>query len=234
MDESLQTAHPKSTDLAGANPSVLLRDIAYDRIKEAIRLAELQPGEPLSETRLSKQLGISRTPVREALQVLAQEGLVQIIPGRAVTVAAPSTQEVMDAIHIRWLLEPELARLAARAITPPQLTVLYEELDELDDAVSRNDWAAWSAADNMFHETLSKACPNRLLGELSLQIRNRISYLSSDVHDDLESMTSRTQEHRAIVEKIAAGDSDGAAAAMREHISMLRESIFRRLIQNYG
>lgn len=234
VDESIQSAHPKSTDLAGANPSVLLRDIAYNQIKEAIRLAELRPGEPLSETRLSKQLGISRTPVREALQVLAQEGLVQIIPGRAVTVAAPSVQEVMDALHIRWLLEPELARLAARSITPSQLAELYAILEELEDAVARNDWATWSATDNSFHEALSKACPNRLLGELSLQIRNRISYLSIDVHDDLASMAARTKEHRVIVERIAAGDSDGAAAAMCEHISTLRENTLRRLIHNYG
>jgi DNA-binding GntR family transcriptional regulator len=64
--------------------------MAYSNIKEAIRLARVQPGQPLSETRLSRQLGISRTPVREALQMLAQEGLVQIIPGRAVTVASPT------------------------------------------------------------------------------------------------------------------------------------------------
>lgn len=85
--------------------SRLLRQIAYERLQDAIRHADLQPGEPLSETRISKALGISRTPVREALQQLAQEGLVQIIPGRAVTVAAPSMQEVLDAVHVRQLLE---------------------------------------------------------------------------------------------------------------------------------
>ena len=98
-------------------PSLLLRDIAYQRIKDAIRTAELRPGQPLTETGLSKMLGISRTPVREALRALAQEGLVQIIPGRAVTVAAPSFNEVMDAIHVRYLLEPEVTRLATKALT---------------------------------------------------------------------------------------------------------------------
>ena len=70
--------------------SRLLRQIAYERLHEAIKHAQLEPGEPLSETRISKALGISRTPVREALQQLVREGLLQVIPGRAITVAAPS------------------------------------------------------------------------------------------------------------------------------------------------
>ena len=114
MDVHSDTAFAPFIDAPAADSSVLLRDIAYERIKDAIRLSRLQPGQPLSETRLSRELGISRTPVREALQLLAQEGLVQVIPGRAVSVAAPSVQEVMDAIHVRLLLEPEVTRLAAK------------------------------------------------------------------------------------------------------------------------
>ncbi len=225
-----QSSH---SDLASSNPSLLLKDIAYERIKEAIRLAELQPGQPLSETRLSKQLGISRTPVREALQVLAQEGLVQVIPGRAVTVAAPSLREVMDAIHIRSVLEPELVRLATKAITEDQLAILWTALGDLESAVSKDDRLAWSNADNTFHETISEACPNQLLGELSLQIRNRIAHLSIDIGNDVERLQQCTYEHRIIVERMAVGDAKGTEEATRDHINMLRESILRRYSHNY-
>ena len=212
--------------------SLLLRDIAYERIKDAIRTAEVHPGQPLSETGLSKMLGISRTPVREALQVLAQEGLVQIIPGRAVTVAAPSINEVMDAFHIRYLLEPEVVRLAAKSVTTEQLGILSEAVEDLEKAAAVDDRATWSAIDNIFHVALSNACPNQLLGELSLQIRNRISYLSIDVKDDTSRLATCTAEHRVILEKLAAGDADGAKSAMEHHIRMLRDSIFQRLMNH--
>ena len=98
------------------NPSLLRREIAYERLKDALQHGDLEPGEVLSETRLSLALGISRTPVREALHQLAQEGLVQVIPGRAVTVAAPSVRSVLNVVHMRLLLEPELVRLATETI----------------------------------------------------------------------------------------------------------------------
>ncbi len=227
------SVHPEPAtspiDSPPGDTSVLLRDMAYEHIKEAIRQARVQPGQPLSETRLSQQLGISRTPVREALQVLAQEGLVQIIPGRAVTVAAPSVQDVMDAVHIRSILEPELARLAAKHITLEQLRTLEEAQRSLEAAVAAQDRAAWSRADNGYHEVLSAACPNQLLGDLAMEFRNRVSYLSTDSQGNWERITVCTQEHRTIVDMIAARDADGAAAAMRDHIDKYRESIFRRL-----
>ena len=211
----------------------MLRDIAYERIKEAIRLAELRPGEPLSETRLSKQLGISRTPVREALQVLAQEGLINVIPGRAVTVAAPSLQEIIDAMHVRSILEPEVVRLATRAISTDEVDLLFTLLQQLEDSAVADDRAAWSQTDNLFHETLNTACPNQLLGELSLQIRNRISCLSIDVEIDSDHLQTRTAEHRLILERMREGDAGGASDAMRDHIDMLRESILKRLSHSY-
>jgi DNA-binding GntR family transcriptional regulator len=216
-------------DSSAADSSILLRDMAYSNIKEAIRLARVQPGQALSETRLSRQLGISRTPVREALQMLAQEGLVQIIPGRAVTVASPTVQDVMDAIHVRLLLEPEVVRLAAKNITPDQLETLRQAQAGLEQAIANNDRAAWSRADNIYHETISAACPNQLLGELAMQYRNRVSYLSIDAQGNFERLTTCTHEHRQIVDAIAAHDSDLAAQTMRDHIELFRQSIFRRL-----
>ena len=229
MDVQPVLSSAASPDPVTEDTTILLRDMAYERIKDAIRHSQVQPGQPLSETRLSRQLGISRTPVREALQMLAQEGLVQIIPGRAVTVAAPSVQDVMDAIHVRLLLEPEVARLAAKNITPQQLETLQQAQQSLEAALAAADHAAWSKADTVFHETLSAACPNQLLGELALQFRNRVSYLSIDTPGNPERLAVCTAEHRQVVDMIAGRDSDGAARAMRTHIDMFRESIFRRL-----
>lgn len=209
----------------------LLREVAYDRLKDAIRHADLQPGQPLSETRISKVLGISRTPVREALQLLAQEGLVEIIPGRAVTVASRSIRDVLNVLHIRLLLEPELARLATETITPQQLDTLWNALERMQEAVTRADRLSWSKADTVWHETLSAACPNEFLGDLALQMRNRIHRFAVIDHQlKIEQLANGTAEHRAIVTAIAAGDAHQAETAMREHIESLRKNLFDQLI----
>ena len=161
-------------------PRRRLRDTAYERLKDAIRHQELQPGQALSETYLSETLGISRTPVREALQQLAQEGLVQVIPGRAVTVAAPSVQGILNLIHIRSLLEPEVARLVAESSLPEVVATLREALVKMQAAAEQGDKSAWSRADAVWHERLASACPNSLLAELTLQMRNRTHGLSVD------------------------------------------------------
>jgi GntR family transcriptional regulator of vanillate catabolism len=206
-----------------------LSEVAYERIKDAIRNADFEPGQPLSETKLSQLLGISRTPVREAIHQLAQEGLLQIIPGRAVTVASLSIQEVLNAVHVRTILEPELARLAAASISPEALEKLWEALQEMEESLNDEDRAAWSKADSKFHEILSAACPNKLLGDMAIQVRNRVSYLASDNQTSLKRMLACTEEHRQVVEAIAAEDPQAAEQAMRDHIDLLRHSFFRRL-----
>lgn len=228
MDDPIKRSHKQSDQISVDSPR-LLSEVAYERIKDAIRNADLEPGQPLSETKLSKLLGISRTPVREAIHQLAQEGLVQIIPGRAVTVASLSVQEVLNAVHVRTILEPEVARLAAASISPENLEALWKILEQMEHAIDDEDRTTWAKADSRFHEILSASCPNKLLGDMAIQVRNRISYLSSDNQTGQKRMHACTQEHRQIVEAIAAGDPQTAELTMRDHLNMLRESFFRRL-----
>ncbi len=228
MDDSLNSTLQQDDPISAESPR-LLSEVAYERIKDAIRNADLEPGQPLSETKLSKLLGISRTPVREAIHQLAQEGLVQIIPGRAVTVASLSVQEVLNAVHVRTILEPEVARLAAVSISPEDLEALWKILVQMEQAIEGEDRVAWAKADSQFHEILSASCPNKLLGDMAIQVRNRISYLSSDNQTGQKRMQACTQEHRQIVDAIAAGDPQEAEETMRNHLTMLRESYFRRL-----
>ena len=213
--------------------SRLRREIAYDRLKDAIQHGDLDPGKPLSETRLSQLLGISRTPVREALQQLAQEGLVEVIPGRAVTIAAPSVQSVLDVVHMRLLLEPESVRLAADALAPDDVQRLHGIVQRMEEACANGNRVDWSKADTEFHEILTKACPNRMLGATVVQMRNRTHHLANiDLHTNPARLAECTSEHRLIVDHIESKDPDGAGDAMRHHIEKLRESLFTRL--SYG
>jgi DNA-binding GntR family transcriptional regulator len=220
----------KEKPLAKSRTSGRLRDTAYERLKDAIRHQELQPGQALSETYLSRTLGISRTPVREALHQLTQEGLLQVIPGQAVTVAAPSVQGILNIIHIRSLLEPEVARLVAESPAPELVATLRETLAKMQQAAEQGDRAAWSRADDVWHETLATACPNLLLAELMLQMHNRTHGLSVGTQTTSARILECTVEHRRVFDGIAAQDPPAAERAMRQHIKELRESMFRRLV----
>jgi DNA-binding GntR family transcriptional regulator len=232
MDE-LERYLEKHTATAVGEPPRFLREIAYERLKDAIRHADVPPGYPLSETRISKILGISRTPVREALQQLSQEGLVQVIPGRAVTVASRSIHDVLNVVHVRLILEPEMIRLVTDAISPKQINTLKQALADMEQALASNNQESWSEADTVFHETISEACPNSLLGEIVVQMRNRVHHLANiDSQTNPSRLTECTTEHKKIVEAIAAKNAQAAEQAMREHINELQKSLFSRL--NYS
>lgn len=209
--------------------SRLLRHVAYERLQEAITHTNLEAGDPLSETRISKALGISRTPVREALQQLAQEGLVQIIPGRAITVAAPSMQDIFDAIHVRELLEPEVVRLAAESMSSQQRDLMQTLTQEMENAAKSGNRAAWSQIDIKWHEILNSSCPNRLLGQMTMQARNRMHKVGADNRVTDQYLVEGSLEHRQIIDAILAGDGATAEHLMREHIKTLRENMFKRL-----
>ena len=215
------------------NPDLLRRELAYERLKDALQHADLEAGQVLSENQLSKILGISRTPVREAIQQLAQEGLVQVIPGRAITVAAPSVRSVMDVVHLRLLLEPELMRLSTESLGKDEQQELLEIVDIMERACDVGDQQSWSRNDTRYHEIIGEACPNQLLADVVLQMRNRAHHLANiDSQTNPARLRECTAEHREIVECIVAQDADGAAEAMRRHIDKLRESLFLRL--SYG
>lgn len=231
--EKLERYLAGQPDKLTLNPALFRREIAYERLKDALQHADLEPGQPLSETRLSNALGISRTPVREALHQLAQEGLVQVIPGRAVTVAAPSVRSIMDVVHMRLLLEPELVRLATDAATETEVGALVDTIERMEIACATGDHLAWSKADTIFHEILGDACPNELLGEIVVQMRNRAHYLANiDSQTNPARLSACTAEHREIIDHIVVRDAEGAAEAVRQHIGKLRESLFNRL--SYG
>jgi DNA-binding GntR family transcriptional regulator len=227
--EPLQT-YLQAQNLEEIKSARRLRDIAYARLADALHHVDIAPGTALPETALSQFLNISRTPVREALQELAKDGLIQFINGRALTLPTPSAQMLFDALRVREMLEPEVARLAAAHITTHDLEKLIALTTEMEQAAQRGDRPAWSNADRAWHETLSNACPNALLGEMVLQARYRMYRKGSDDHVVDQYLIDGTQEHRLIVDAIAARDGVLAMERMLQHLASLREHVFRRLV----
>ena len=117
-------------------------------------------------------------------------------------VAAPSIQEVLDAIHVRELLEPEVVRLTAQGISAETREILQTLMQEMERAAKAGDRSNWSAADVKWHEVLCGACPNQLLGQLVVQARDRIHRKS--VHELVSDqyLVQGTEEHRHILEAV--------------------------------
>jgi DNA-binding GntR family transcriptional regulator len=220
--------HILEMDPIDAEDTRLLHHIAYERIKSALKLSTMQPGDLLSEGRISKALGISRTPVREAIRDLAQDGLLQVIPGRAIVVSAPSIQDVIDSLHIRELLEPEMIRLVVGALPDHVLDSLQETTQKMEQAAQAGDREKWSEADTIWHEILSNHCPNQLLGKLVLQARNRVAGIVFQNYYNVAYLIQGTEEHRAIVDAILANDSNAAETLMRDHLREARRNIFEQ------
>lgn len=228
---TMETDGPAKAEKDGqgtADSGRLLSEVVYDRIKDDIRKGTYRPGDTISENQLSEDLDISRTPVREALQKLAQEGVLQNQPGKAVTVAEPSMQEVLDVIHARSVIAPEVARQAAANINEEQLEDLRAAQERMERNVheSREEWCE---ADTEFHRILRDACPNNLLEEFAHQMKNRIHHLTSGPETSSDRIAECTQEHREVLEAIAERDPDRAEDRMKEHIERLRESTFRKM-----
>lgn len=207
-----------------------LRDQVYQRMADALRNVDLEPGLPLPETRLSQVLEVSRTPVREALQLLAADGLIQINAGRAFTLAARPAQELFDALRVRELLEPEVIRLAAQTLSPKLIQRLQDLTQEMAQVAELGDRPIWSRLDREWHEILCNACPNQLLGQMVLQARNRMQQRGSDDHVIDQYLIDGTREHQAIVDAIAERDADTARQRMAHHLEEARENMFRKLI----
>lgn len=206
----------------------LLREVVYDRLYDGIRNTHLQPGDALSEPRISKALGISRTPVREALHLLTQEGMLEVIPGRAILIASPSTQKIFDALQLRELLEPEMMKLVAETMSLENQQSLQELTQKMEHAAQIGDRPSWSKTDNQWHEIISRSCPNQLLGDLVLQTRNRIFIIASDENVTDQFLIDGTAEHRKIVDAIIERDGEKAKHLVLDHLRNLRADMIKR------
>jgi DNA-binding GntR family transcriptional regulator len=208
----------------------LLRDLAYECLKDAIVSVDVQAGDALSEVRLSNALGISRTPTRTAIQQLAQDGFLQIIPGRAILIASRSIKQVMDALEVRYMLEPEVCRRVAGTLSPSLARLLDECTTGLEKAAAEGDRPAWARIDVQWHEIICNSCPNTLLGQIVLQAKNHMHKqgVSSQVSSDF--LVNGTHEHRAIANAIIQGDGQVAYDLMEKHLQHAREQIFAQTL----
>lgn len=188
---------------------------AYRRLLAEIRSGQLLPGARLRETELAERLGISRTPVREAIRQLEADGLVTHQARQGATIRNLDYAEVIELYEMRSVLEGTAARLAARMASRVELA----ELTEINEALALSaPGAAAQELNRQFHRTLLDAARNRFLVKTMSALQKTLMILGPTTLSETERHESAAAEHRAVIEAIAAHDGDRAEAAMRAHV----------------
>ncbi|MFD4560756.1 GntR family transcriptional regulator [Streptomyces sp. NPDC058469] len=203
-----------------------LRDRVYEALLELITTRALQPGQHLVESELAGHLGVSRQPVREALQRLNTEGWVDLRPAQGAFVHEPTEEEADQLLTVRTLLEAEAARLAAVNAGKAGIAVLEELCAEGERAVDADDVDAAVAMNARFHAKIMELAGNAVLAELAAQVDRRVRWYYTPVARQ-RGLTSWI-EHRTLIDAIAARDELRAGLLMREHTEHTRRSYHER------
>ncbi len=194
---------------------------AYELVLEAIDSGTYQPGDRLVESELAERFGVSRTPVREALQRLETQAIL-VRDGRSMVVASLDHDQLGELYAVRAQLEGLAAQLAAQHAAPEEIRILQEMVAE-DEAVV-DDPAALARANRRFHRQIHLASHNRYLIRQLESVHRTMALLTTSSLSAKGRGADAVAEHRAIVEAIAKRDMAAADAALRDHISMAYET----------
>ncbi len=206
-----------------------LRDIAYDAIKHRIITCAFRPGEYLNEAGVSAKLGLGRTPVRNAIDRLMLEGMVEVIPRKGVIVKPISFDEVVQIIEARVIIEAHGIRLAAERADESNIAELTDVLARAQQWTAARNIEQMMLLDREFHQALAQATRNDMFADILCRLHERalrfwfISLTDASHHQEVQ------EEHRAILDAIRRHDADEAEAAMRNHIESFRRNVSRQL-----
>ncbi len=206
-----------------------LRDVVFQTLRKAILRGELKPGERLMEIALANKLGVSRTPVREAIRMLEQEGLVIMIPRKGAQVAQITMKDLNDVLEVRMGLEELAMQFACKRITPEQVAELRRALLEIERLLATDDVTALAQADVDFHDIIYRATDNRRLNQIINNVREQMYRYRVEYLKDSRIRGTLLQEHREIYQAVAARDTEKARAYIRQHIMNQQQSIARSI-----
>jgi DNA-binding GntR family transcriptional regulator len=187
-------------------------------IERGILRGELRAGDRLAERDLAERLGVSKTPVREALKVLARRGLVVSHPYRGTEVRTILREEARHVYQVRLLLEPEAVRLATPLHDAETLGACREALQDAGAAAERGEMADISLANRRFHRALYAPCTNDLLVSLVEDVQDQVAMISVSAWRREATWKNEADEHEAILQAVESRDAESASELLRAHI----------------
>ena len=202
-----------------------LREIVYEQLKRQILTGRIAPGTRMMEVELAEEMGVSRTPVREATRKLEKDGLVVIEPRRGAYVSDISVKDMVDTLVVRESLEGLAAALASQRITREELDRLDAMTTEYSDAIAAGDIEKIIHEDEGFHRTIVEMSGNKTLSslfEIIQELALRFRYL---YYDDFTRYENMPTEHMNIVEAIRGGDPENAREVSDKHVKKLKDFV---------
>ena len=202
-----------------------LRDVVFQTLRGAILKGDLKPGERLMELQLASKLGVSRTPIREAIRMLEQEGLAVTIPRKGAEVAKMTEKDMEDVLQIRLSLEALAVRLSCENITPAALQELKVAMEDFEEKTKSSQFVEMAKADVKFHEILYKASNNPKLQQLLSNLREqmyryRVEYLKDDgIYPRL------IEEQQKMYDALKAKDQELAVSYVEKHLHNQAEAV---------
>lgn len=207
-------------------------DKIRENLENRIIEGEFKDGERLDEVRLATTFGVSRTPMREALQMLAASGLVELIPRRGAHVRHPGIVELVEMFEVMAELEALCGRLAARRISPAELAELSVAARACERSLEDGNSDAYYHENERFHLLIYKSSGNNFLAGEARKLHKRLRPFRRMQLRARGRMGQSMEEHAAILDAIRAGDPDAAATALNHHIKIQGEK-FHDLLSNY-
>lgn len=211
------------------NEYLPLRDVVFQTLRQAILYGELKPGERLMEIKLANRLGVSRTPVREAIRMLELEGLVVMEPRKGAHVAKITEKDLNDVLEVRMGLEELVVQFASKRITESELNHLREAADEFEQSMKLDDLTALAAADVKFHEVIYQATHNQRLVQMINNIKEQMYRYRMEYLKDVKVRETLIKEHRQLLEALEAHNEKAAEDSIRAHIKNQQDAIRRGL-----
>ncbi|WP_340681506.1 GntR family transcriptional regulator [Amycolatopsis coloradensis] len=204
-------------------------EVVLEEIRRGILTRELKPGQPLVEAELAARLGVSKTPVREALKVLSNTGLVTFSPYKGASVCVVDAELAKSVYDVRMVLEPEAVRRSVERRSPELFEDAAEALKEASAAISAKDQAALSLLNRRFHRALYSGCGNPLMVSMLDDLKDRAALISVVGWAANPSWRGEWAEHKAVLAAAKKGDADGAAGLLRAHIGDFLDRILETI-----
>ena len=211
------------------NEYLPLRDVVFNTLRRAIITGEFAPGERLMEISLANRLGVSRTPVREAIRKLELEGLVIMIPRKGAQVAKITEKSLRDVIEIRCVLEEFAASLACERITEEGKEKLKEAHRQFVEAAQTNDIIDIVEKDEQFHDAIFQATCNDRLITIINNLREQFYRYRMEYVKDIEQHSVLVTEHEQLLHAIFNQDSETAKQIMRTHLKNQQEGVIQAI-----
>ena len=211
------------------NDFLPLRDVVFNTLRQAILRGELKPGERLMEIKLANKLGVSRTPIREAIRKLELEGLVLIIPRRGAEVAQITEKSLRDVLEVRRSLEELAIELAIERMADEDLEELEKAQADFCGAIQNGDAMKIAETDERYHDIIYNGTGNSRLVQILNNLREQMYRYRFEYIKDSSQHETLVKEHRIIYDSIVNKDKDTAAAAAKLHIDNQKKAIIRQI-----